>query len=181
LSAGLALVLGAAGVSLPTAAHGYVEGLPLYAPSSGSLGGGVGSGFPDKGFETLLPQVEAMKANIPALREAVAREDWAPVAAAFSAEASLQAGRVLGDYAGILGDEAYTAIGLKAQFLASSKKLAALVLAVSSGGRPSGDPSTSEALAQLSSLNRILEELLALTPPVVVEQVRTYEKRLAAQ
>ena len=55
LSAGLALLLGGISV-VPTAAHAYVEGLPLYAPSSGSLGGGVGSGFPDKGFETLLPQ-----------------------------------------------------------------------------------------------------------------------------
>ena len=87
--------------AVPRPANAVVDGIPLYAPNSGTA-------LPDQGFETLLPKTEAILDSMTALRAAAEQGDWAAVSKMESA-ATLEAQLAcLGSMASILGDEAYT-------------------------------------------------------------------------
>lgn len=105
-------------------ASARVEGIPLYAP-------GDKIKLPEEGFEVQLPRLEALRdRTIPLLRAALEKSDWEAAATQVGPDAVTSQLRVLGDTASILGDEAYTALSLKAKYAASVRKLqAALVSA----------------------------------------------------
>ena len=114
--AGAALFAAAAACTVaPRSARALVEGIPLYAPGDKIL-------TPDAGFETYLPLLYRVRDSIPPLEAAVTDGDWAAVARGADAKASEAA--IIANTASILGDEAYTALGLKAQFEAAAKALA---------------------------------------------------------
>eukprot|EP00310_Coccolithus_braarudii_P023551 CAMPEP_0183341164 /NCGR_PEP_ID=MMETSP0164_2-20130417/7452_1 /TAXON_ID=221442 /ORGANISM="Coccolithus pelagicus ssp braarudi, Strain PLY182g" /LENGTH=246 /DNA_ID=CAMNT_0025511399 /DNA_START=13 /DNA_END=753 /DNA_ORIENTATION=+ len=169
----LAALMAATPCMVPRRSRAVVDGIPLYAPMSGTLNGGIGSGFPDKGFETLLPQVEAIRDWLPALAEAIESGDWARVTAALSGTALANQAETLGSMAAILGDEAYTVLGFKGQYMAAAKRIAQTAAKGASGG----DAGVETALGELKTLRLSISGIIDLVPPVIVEKVRAYERR----
>ncbi len=152
-------------------AHAIVEGIPFYAPGASIL-------LPDEGFEGLLPKLEVIRDRLlPALREAIEAENWKAVSAAVATGergALTKMLAVLGQTASILGDEAYTALDLKADFAAAAKRLGATASAAASGG--SADVSKA-ALVEADALGKTLVDFIALVPAEVVEQVRKRQEK----
>ena len=149
------------------AAHARVDGIPLYAP-------GDQIKLPTMGFEYWLPRCEQLRdVEIPAVRAAVTAADWPTAARLVSADAVDVQLKVFGSTASILGDEAYTALALKARYAKGTKALLALVGA-------DAPPTQQAALDVTKELETCVGELVALIPPPVVEQVRDIERKKAA-
>ncbi|KAL1521618.1 hypothetical protein AB1Y20_021277 [Prymnesium parvum] len=149
----------------PQPAAAMVEGIPLYAPSSGTAP-------PEEGFEALLPRTEKIRDGMPALLEAIEGRDWAAVQALESAAILEKQLASLGSIASILGDEAYTAVALKREFASSAKRL--IQTAAESPEQ------SSDALAAGRRMERAVSEIVALVPQPVVDQVREYERTRTA-
>lgn len=147
---------------LPASAK--VDGIPFYAP-------GDQFALPEAGFETFLPRTERLRDQIlPALRSALAAGEY-DSAARFVLPAELdQQAEVFGNMASILGDEAYTAVGIKARYRASAKKLQATLIAT--------PIRQDDALRSAGEMEACVNELVALVPDVVVQQVRQREEKL---
>ena len=157
--------LAACSFGVPTRpARAIVDGIPLYAP-------GDKFQLPEYGFETQLPQLEQIRdVTLPAMRESIRRADWASARSSFSMDFERQL-YILGSTASILGDEAYTAVMLKARYAAAGKKLQAK-LAVT-------EPREEEVLGTVDELDATVNEYIALVPAVVVDAVRARERKLA--
>ena len=154
--------LGARPLSAPVAAK--VEGLPFYAPGDQIL-------LPKAGFEYWLPRVEAMRDRmLPALRRAVTDADWTAAAQYLSKDALDAQLKTFGSTASILGDEAYTAVGIKQQYAAAAQRLQRTVVAGDGKG----------SLEAVGDMEQRVVEFLALVPSSVVDQVRALEKEAAA-
>ncbi len=139
-----------------------VDGIPLYAP-------GDKFKLPDEGFEVQLPRLEGLRSRmIPALRFALEKSDWEAAAMQIGPDALSFQLRVLGDTASILGDEAYTALGLKAQYGSAAKRLQAAVVSAKQA----------DALREVATLDATLSDYIALVPTSVVELVRERERML---
>ena len=150
----------------PAPAHALVDGLPFYAPGDNIL-------LPKVGFEFWLPRAELMRdTTLPALRSAVGDADWAAASKLLTDDAITAQTKTFGAMASILGDDAYTAISLKASYGKSALKLQKLVAA------PEG-ATTAQALEGVGDLELLVTALLALVPPTVVDQVRTVERAQA--
>ena len=159
--AGAALFAAAAACTVaPRSARALVEGIPLYAPGDKIL-------TPDAGFETYLPLLYRVRDSIPPLEAAVADGDWAAVARGADAKASEAA--IIANTASILGDEAYTALGLKAQFEAAAKALA----------KAATKQEAAAARGAVGDLKASVGEVLALIPAEVVQEVVKRERKLA--
>ena len=144
----------------PLRASALVDGIPLYAP-------GDKISLPEAGFEVWLPRMEAIRdVQLPALRAAADASDWPTVEAALSPSVLKEQLTTFGNLASILGDEAYTAVGIKALYTASAKKLQASV-----GKRD-------DALKRVGELELCVTQTLALVPAPVVQQVREREAKL---
>jgi len=153
-------------------ASAMVDGIPLYAPSAGTIGS---SGLPDEGFETLLPKVEGLATNAAAALEAANVGDWDRVRDALSAATPADQTTNLGKFAAILGDDAYTALGLKREYQA-----AAAALGSAAAHAAAGDAKEAERAVKAAELMDLsIQELLDLVPAPVVTQVRAREKALA--
>ena len=147
-------------------ARALVDGIPLYAP-------GEEIALPKYGFETQLPQLEMLRdAYLPRVRQALARDDWAVAQPAMSADAVNRQLAVLGRTASILGDEAYSALNLKARYSAVAKRLQ---------GSLASAASSEQALRELSELDATLNEFIALIPATVVDAVRERERKRRAE
>ena len=159
--AGAALFAAAAACTVaPRSARALVEGIPLYAPGDKIL-------TPDAGFETYLPLLYRVRDSIPPLEAAVTDGDWAAVARGADAKASEAA--IIANTASILGDEAYTALGLKAQFEAAAKALA----------KAAAKQEAAAARGAVGELKASVGEVLALIPAEVVKEVVKREQKLA--
>mmetsp|Transcript_45565 Transcript_45565/g.143340 ORF Transcript_45565/g.143340 Transcript_45565/m.143340 type:complete len:212 (-) Transcript_45565:157-792(-) len=150
-----------------------VDGLPLYAPKPGAIGG---SAYPEEGFEALLPRVEGFAAGAAAALAAAKASDWDSLSAATSPAALAYQSAQLGKFASILGDDAYTALTLKREYLQGVSALSAAVASAASGGGEEAARAVKAAEVMSSSL----DSMLALVPPKVVAQVRKREQALAA-
>jgi hypothetical protein len=146
-------------------ARALVDGIPLYAP-------GDQFALPDVGFETLLPRLESIRdVELTGTRGAIVRGDLSAAAISLDPKGALARQlEALGSTASILGDDAYTALSIKAKYASSAKRLLARLSATTS--------SEAELLQEVGQLEASFEEFLALIPPVVVKQVRAREKRL---
>ena len=143
-----------------------VDGIPFYAP-------GDQIALPEAGFEYFLPRLEAVSSQtLPKLRAAVESSDWAAARQTFGTTTSSEHLALLGGTASILGEEAYTGLGLKAEYAAAAKKLLAILAAA--------DPSQKEAQLVAGQLDDVFRRYLALIPDVVVREVRAREKKLQA-
>ena len=143
----------------PTVAK--VDGIPLYAPGEEIL-------LPKAGFEYWLPVLSALKeAQLPTLRAAVGKSDWQTAARFVTPEAIEVQLKTFGSMASILGDDAYTAIGIKQRYGKAIKQLQSVVVA--------DTPSETTALEVVSSLEACASELYALVPTPVIEQVKARE------
>lgn len=163
--AALALSAWALAASTPPAAHARVDGIPLYAP-------GDQVNLPKAGFEYWLPRVEALQTAIPSLRLACTTADWPAAAQLLSSETIAAQLSTLGGTASILGDDAYTAIGIKQRWAQAAKRLQGLLI----GDKP---PNQQAALQAVAELELCVQDMLALIPPSVVRQVRELEKKRA--
>ena len=141
-------------------AHRFLGPPPLYAPGDKIL-------TPDAGFETYLPLLYRVRDSIPPLEAAVTDGDWAAVARGADAKASEAA--IIANTASILGDEAYTALGLKAQFEAAAKALA----------KAATKQEAAAARGAVGDLKASVGEVLALIPAEVVQEVVKRERKLA--
>ena len=140
-------------------ASARVEGIPLYAP-------GDKIKLPEEGFEVQLPRLEALRdRTIPLLRAALDKSDWEAAATQVGPDAVASQLRVLGDTASILGDEAYTALSLKAKYAASVRKLQAALVSAKQD----------DALREVDALDATISDYIALVPAKVVELVRERE------
>ena len=99
--------------------------------------------------------------QVEALRDAASGGDVSKVAVAQSEAALAAQGKLLGALAGILGDDAYTVIGLKGRYLASAKTLFQL---------PAGPEAAEAASRSLGEMAKILTDVRALVPAEVVAQ-----------
>jgi hypothetical protein len=154
------------------AASARVDGIPLYAPSAGTIGS---LGLPDEGFEVLLPRVEGFAANVDAVVEAAHRADWDRVRAALLAVPLEFQSSNLGKYAAILGEDAYTALGHKRDYLSGMKALTSALTGATSGNEKEAERAVKAAELMQSSMRSLLD----LVPPIIVSQVRAREKALA--
>lgn len=149
-----------------------VDGIPLYAPSAGTIGS---SGLPDAGFEVLLPRVEGFAANVQKIVLAATANEWDQVRATLSAVPLDYQSTELGKYAAILGDDAYTALGLKRDYLSAVKALTRALTGATSGNEQEAE----SAIKAAELMQASMQSLLDLVPPAVVSQVRAREKALA--
>ena len=99
--------------------------------------------------------------QVEALRDAATGGDVSKVAVAQSEAALAAQGKLLGGLAGILGDDAYTVVGLKGRYLASAKTLFQL---------PAGPEAAEAASRSLGEMAKILTDVRALVPAEVVAQ-----------
>lgn len=164
--------MAAAIASRQWAASARVDGIPLYAPSAGTIGS---SGLPDDGFEVLLPRVEGFAANVDAAVKAARENDWDKVRAALSAVPLDYQSSNLGKYAAILGDDAYTALGFKRDYLSGTQALTSALAGAASGNEKQAERAIMAAELMQSSMRSLLD----LVPPAVISQVRAREKALA--
>ena len=105
---------------------------------------------------------------------AVTAADWPTAARLVSADAVAVQLKVFGSTASILGDEAYTALALKARYAKGANALLALVGA-------DAPPTQQAALDATKELETCVVDLLALIPLPVVQQVRAIEQKAAAE
>ena len=147
-------------------AHAIVDGIPLYAP-------GDQIQLPEAGFETFLPQVEQLcDSALPMLKELISVSDYDAAARFVLRDALSQQLDTFGNMASILGDEAYTAVGIKSRYRQAAKQLQAALIA---------SPIRQDvALKRAGEMQACANELRDLVPDVVVRQVREREKMLAA-
>ena len=146
----------------PAAAQ--VEGIPLYAPGSSVL-------LPEAGFETYLPRLESLRDDIlPSLSKAVSESDWPAAAQLANADLLAQQLKTFGSTAALLGDDAYTALSVKARYGAAAKRLQ----------RALAEQSQGDAQLLVKEMDTSVNEFTGLIPKVVVDQVRAREQKLAS-
>ena len=159
-------------IGLGSTASARVDGIPLYAPAAGTFGN---PGLPDEGFETLLPRVEGFASNAAAAVDAARNAEWDRIREVLAAVPVKYQSTNLGKYAAILGDDAYTALSLKSEYLSGIQALSSAVGPASAGNQKEAERAIKAAELMQSSLQSLLE----LVPPTVVAQVRAREKALA--
>ena len=147
-------------------ARALVDGVPFYAP-------GDKFQVPAVGFEFWLPKIEELNTRtLPALRATVDKSDWRAAALYLSKDAVSVQLQTLGSTASIMGDEAYTALGIKAKYGKALARLQQTIVA--------DTPSQPDALGIVSELEACVAELLGLIPQSVVDQVRKLEQAKAS-
>jgi len=145
-------------------AAAIVEGIPLYAPGEKVM-------LPDAGFETYLPKLETLRDDVlPSLSKAVAELDWSVAAQLANADQNAQQMKLFGSTAALLGDDAYTALSIKARYSAASKRLQ----------RALAEQAQGDAQLLVKEMDASLNEFIGLIPKVVVDQVRAREAKLAS-
>jgi hypothetical protein len=131
--------------------------------------------LPDDGFEVLLPKIEGFVANVEAAVLAARANEWDQVRAALAVVPPDYQSSSLGKYAAILGDDAYTALGLKRDYFSGMKALTSALPGAASGNEKEAERAVKAAELMQTSM----KSLLNLVPAAVVSQVRAREKALA--
>ena len=118
-----AALLALLATSGPLPSLAKVDGIPLYAPGDQAM-------LPKDGFEKWLPITEQLRDSIlPKLREAISNSDYETAAQLVSPAALTQQLEAFGRLASILGDEAYTALGIKSRYRNAATQLQKALLA----------------------------------------------------